>query len=126
MDFQFDATADWRRIKFLNVIDEYSRLCLTIRVGRRCKARDVVAMLEELTRLYPAPRLSSAATTVRSSLPMRSDAGARAPARERPTSSQDHRGRTALPSRSTAASGTNCSIQSCTTRGTRPRTWLTT
>ena len=36
MDFQFDATADGRRLKFLNVIDEHSRLCLAIRVGRRC------------------------------------------------------------------------------------------
>jgi transposase InsO family protein len=55
MDFQFDATADGRRLKFLNVIDENSRLCLAIRVGRRCKAKDVVTVLEELTRLYPAP-----------------------------------------------------------------------
>ncbi len=55
MDFQFDATADGRRLKFLNVIDEHSRLCLAIRVGRRCKAKDVVALLEELTSLYPAP-----------------------------------------------------------------------
>jgi len=55
MDFQFDATADGRRLKFLNVIDEHSRLCLAIRVGRRCKATDVVAVLEELTSLYPAP-----------------------------------------------------------------------
>ena len=54
MDFQFDATADGRRLKFLNVIDEHSRLCLTNRVGRRCKAKDVVAVLEELTSLYPA------------------------------------------------------------------------
>jgi transposase InsO family protein len=30
MDFQFDATADSRRLKFLNVIDEHSRLCLGI------------------------------------------------------------------------------------------------
>ena len=28
MDFQFDATADGRRLKFLNVIDQHSRLCL--------------------------------------------------------------------------------------------------
>ena len=35
MDFQSDATADCRRLKFLNVIDEYSRLCLEIHVGRR-------------------------------------------------------------------------------------------
>ncbi len=55
MDFQFDATADGRGLKFLNVIDEHSRLCLAIRVGRRCKAKDVVAVLEELTSLYPAP-----------------------------------------------------------------------
>jgi len=55
MDFQFDATADGRRLKFLNVIDEHSRLCLTIRVGRRCKSKDVVAVLEELISIYPAP-----------------------------------------------------------------------
>ena len=46
---------DGRRLKFLNVIDEHSRLCLAIRVGRRCKAKDVVAVLEELTSLYPTP-----------------------------------------------------------------------
>jgi len=55
MDFQFDATADGRRLKFLNVIDEHRRLCLAIRVGRCCKAKDVVAVLEELTTVYPAP-----------------------------------------------------------------------
>jgi len=55
MDFQFDATADGRRLKFLNVTDERSRLCLAIRVGRRCKSKDVVAELEQLTSLYPAP-----------------------------------------------------------------------
>ena len=53
--FQFDATVDGRQLKFLNVIDEDSRFCLAIRVGRRCKAKDVVAMLKELARLYPAP-----------------------------------------------------------------------
>jgi len=53
MDFQFDATADGRRLKFLNVIDEHSRLCMAIRVGRSCKAKDVVTVLEELTSLYP-------------------------------------------------------------------------
>jgi len=46
MDFQFDATADGRRLKFLNVIDEHSRLCLANRVGTRCKAKDEVAVLE--------------------------------------------------------------------------------
>jgi putative transposase len=55
MDFPFDASADGRRHKFLNGIDEHSRLCLAIRVGRRCKAKDVVAVLEELTSLFSAP-----------------------------------------------------------------------
>ena len=55
MDFQFDATSDGRRLKLLNVIDEHSRLCLATRVGRRCKAKDVVAVLEDLSSLYPAP-----------------------------------------------------------------------
>jgi len=55
MDFQFDATADGRRLKFLNVIDEHSRLCLAIRFGRRCRAEDVVAVLKELTNLKLAP-----------------------------------------------------------------------
>jgi len=54
MDFQFVGTADGRRLQFPNVIDEHSRLCLAIRVGRRCKAKDVVAVVEELTSLYPA------------------------------------------------------------------------
>ena len=50
MDFRFDTTADGRQLKFLKVIDEHSRLCLAIRVGRRCEAK-----VEELTSLYPAP-----------------------------------------------------------------------
>jgi len=68
MDFQFDATANGLRLKFLNVIDEHSRLCPASRVGRRCKAKDVVAVLEELTFLYLAPALNRCAT-VRSLLP---------------------------------------------------------
>ena len=35
IDFHFDQTMDGRTLKFLNVINEYSRLCLAIRVGRR-------------------------------------------------------------------------------------------
>jgi len=55
MDFQFDATAHGRRLKCLNLIHEHSRLFLAIRVGRRCMAKDVMAVLEELTNLYPPP-----------------------------------------------------------------------
>lgn len=57
MDFQFDATADGRKLKFLNVIDELSHRCLAIRVGRRCKAKVAESVLEGLASLYPAPTL---------------------------------------------------------------------
>jgi len=55
MEFQFEDTADGWRFNFYNLIDEHIRLCLAIRVGRRCKAKDVVAVLEMLTIVYPAP-----------------------------------------------------------------------
>ncbi|MCX5946521.1 MAG: DDE-type integrase/transposase/recombinase [Cyanobacteria bacterium] len=54
IDFQFDQTMDDCRLKFLNIIDEYSRVCLAIRVGRRCRAVDVIAAIEELLGQYPA------------------------------------------------------------------------
>ena len=55
IDFQFDQTMDGRTLKFLNVIDECSRFALAIRVGRRCRAVEVIDTIEELLKLYPAP-----------------------------------------------------------------------
>jgi putative transposase len=55
IDFQFDQTMDGRTVKFLNVVDEYSRVCLAIRVGRRCQAVHVIDTIEELLKLFPAP-----------------------------------------------------------------------
>ncbi len=52
--FQFDQTMDGIRLKPLNIIDEYSRVCLVICVCRRCKAVDVIAAIEELLGQYPA------------------------------------------------------------------------
>ena len=48
-DFVFDKTSDGRNIKMLTVIDEYTRECLAIDVGRSFKADDV---LETLYRLF--------------------------------------------------------------------------
>ena len=42
-------------LKLLNVIDEYSRLCLTIRVGRRCRVAEVIDTIEALFRFNPLP-----------------------------------------------------------------------
>jgi transposase InsO family protein len=55
MDFQFDETADARRLKFLNVVDEFTRQALAIRVGRHFGATAVIDVLEELLLLYGAP-----------------------------------------------------------------------
>ncbi len=48
MDFQFDTTADGRTLKMLNVIDEFTRECLTITVDRSIDADYVVAVLDRL------------------------------------------------------------------------------
>lgn len=39
LDLQFDQTEDGRSLKHLNVIDEFSRECLAIEVGRIIDAR---------------------------------------------------------------------------------------
>ena len=55
-DFVHDRTHDGRVIRMLTMIDEYTRECLAIRVGRRLCAEDVLALLAELfvTRGTPA------------------------------------------------------------------------
>jgi putative transposase len=55
IDFQFEHTMDGWTLKFLNVVDEYNRVCLATRVCRRCQAVDVIDTIEELLKLYPAP-----------------------------------------------------------------------
>jgi transposase InsO family protein len=54
MDFKFDITADCCRLKDLNVVNEHSRLSQAILVSSRCKVKDVVAVLENLSSLYQA------------------------------------------------------------------------
>ncbi len=54
-DFQFDETADGRRLKLLNIVDEFTREALAMRVGRSCDADDVVATIEALVAERGAP-----------------------------------------------------------------------
>ena len=49
LDFQYDTTADGRTLKMLNVIDEFTRECPAILVGRSIDADQVVAVLERLS-----------------------------------------------------------------------------
>jgi putative transposase len=55
IDFQFDETADRRRLKLLNVVDEHTREALAMRVGRTCDADGVVAVIEALVADRGAP-----------------------------------------------------------------------
>lgn len=55
IDFQFDETTDYRRLKLLNIVDEYTREALAMRVGRSCDADTVVTVIESLTLDRGAP-----------------------------------------------------------------------
>jgi transposase InsO family protein len=47
-DFVEDRTRDGRKIRMLNVVDEFTRECLTIRVGRKLGSADVIDVLADL------------------------------------------------------------------------------
>ena len=47
-DFVFDRTADGRPLRLLPIVDEYTRECLSIDVGRRLNSEHVLARLAEL------------------------------------------------------------------------------
>lgn len=54
-DFVFDATADGRALKLLPVLDEHTRECLALVVGRSLTSHDVVATLDRLIAERGAP-----------------------------------------------------------------------
>jgi len=54
-DFLSDRTEDGRQLKLLAVIDEYTRECLAIEVGRTFTSRDVKLTLQYLFALRGAP-----------------------------------------------------------------------
>jgi putative transposase len=47
-DFVKDRTHDGRKCRMLNVIDEFTRECLTIRINRKLKSTDVIYVLSDL------------------------------------------------------------------------------
>jgi putative transposase len=54
-DFVEDRTHDGRKYRMLNVIDEFTRECLAIRVGRKLNSVDVVDLLSDLFLLRGIP-----------------------------------------------------------------------
>ncbi len=55
-DFVFDRTREGRPLKFLTVVDEYTRECLTIEVARKQTSRDVLRTLAKLMLRYGVPK----------------------------------------------------------------------
>ncbi len=47
-DFAEDRTRDGRKIRMLNVVDEFTRECLSIRVARKVGSADVIDVLADL------------------------------------------------------------------------------
>ena len=54
-DFVEDRTHDGRKYRMLNIIDEFSRECLAIRINRQLKATDVIDALSDLFILRGIP-----------------------------------------------------------------------
>ena len=54
-DFKHDVTEDGRQIKFLVILDEFTRRCLEIHVARSCKATDVKTILARLFCVHGLP-----------------------------------------------------------------------
>src|SRR4051794_16065469 len=54
-DFVEDRTHDGRKVRLLNVIDEFTHECLAIRVDRKLKAIDVIDVLSDLFILRGVP-----------------------------------------------------------------------
>src|SRR3712207_7769813 len=54
-DFVEDRTHDGCKFRLLNVIDEFSHECLTIRVGRKLRTADVIDVLSDLFILRGVP-----------------------------------------------------------------------
>jgi transposase InsO family protein len=55
MDFVFDVTANGRSLKWLAVVDEFTRECLALEVARQFKAVDVTDVLRELIAIRGTP-----------------------------------------------------------------------
>jgi len=55
-DFVSDRTEGGGQLRLLNVVDEFTRECLTIEIARRLRGRDVVRTLKELFAIRGLPK----------------------------------------------------------------------
>jgi transposase InsO family protein len=55
-DFIYDRTSNGRTLKWLSVVDEYTRECLALVVARSLRAEDVIEVLAELFQVRGVPK----------------------------------------------------------------------
>lgn len=55
IDFIFDKTSNGRPLKILSLIDEFTRECLALEIGRRCTGDDVVELLVDVFAIRGIP-----------------------------------------------------------------------
>ena len=106
-DFVHHRTDDGKVFRTLNILDEHSRECLAIKVERKLNSTDVINVLTDLFILRGVPAFIRSdngpefvAETVRNWIKLR--------VQIRPTSSQDHPGRTDTVKASMLVSGSGC------------------
>ena len=116
-DFVQDRTRDGKVLRMLVVVDEFTRECLAIRVGRRLGSEEVLEVLAGLFVARGTPE------HVRSDNgpEFAATAGSPGSASARCSSSPAARGRTATSRASTASSATSCSTARSSTRCARRR-----
>lgn len=66
-DFVFYATAEGQQIKYLTVIDEYTRGCLAIDVAGSIRSRRVAEVLSRLVSIHGVPLFMRSDTRRKSS-----------------------------------------------------------
>src|SRR5258707_4780333 len=54
-DFMEDSTADGRKLRCLTIVDEFTRQCLAVRVGRSFRSADVIRVLARVFAEYGRP-----------------------------------------------------------------------
>jgi putative transposase len=108
-DFVQDRTHDGRVYRTLNIIDEYTREALMIRVDRKLNSTDVLDALTDLFILRGSRRNTSDPTMGRSSSPRRYGTGLRGGRRQDGLHrAKAHPGRTDTAKASTPGSATSC------------------
>jgi putative transposase len=117
-DFVEDRTHDGRKYRMLNLIDEFTRECLVIRVGRKLNSTDVNDVLSDQLILRGIPgHIRSDHGPEFIAKAVREWIAAVAPAPH--SSSLDRPGRTAIARASTRSSATSCSTARSSTASPR-------